>query len=68
MFSLSSIILGVIFGAIGVGYIIFGKNEKRGIPMLMGVTLCVYPYFVTSIILSIIIGLALMTVPMFVKA
>jgi hypothetical protein len=68
MFSLSSIILGVIFGAIGVGYIIYGKNERRGMALLMGVTLCVYPYFVTSIILSIIIGLALMSVPMFVKA
>ncbi len=63
----STIILGVLFGAIGIGYIVYGRKQKRGIALLSGIVLCACPYFVSNIYLIIFIGIALMALPFFIK-
>ena len=61
------IMFGMLFGAIGMGYIIYGKKQQRGIALLSGVLLCAFPYFVPNVFLIILIGIALMTLPFFIK-
>ena len=60
---MNSLIVGVIAGAIGVGYFIYGKRQARLTPLLAGILLCVYPYFTDSLLWLSIIGLVLVAAP-----
>jgi hypothetical protein len=62
----SQLFIGLIAGAIGVAYFVYGKKESRFTPMLSGVALCVYPYLVSSVLWLCIIGVILMAAPFFV--
>lgn len=61
--SATSLIIGIFTGAIGVGYFIYGKRQARFAPLLAGMMLCVYPYFVDSVLWLLVIGVALMAAP-----
>jgi hypothetical protein len=63
----TSMLWGVVFGAIGVGYFVYGKRQRRGIPLACGLGLMVFPYFVANTILLVGIGLALAVIPYFVR-
>jgi hypothetical protein len=58
---------GILFGAIGVGYVVYGRKQRRGAALLCGITLCAYPYFFDNLVLIIVIGAVLMAVPFFVR-
>lgn len=57
----------VIFSAIGLGFFIYGKQQKAAIPLGCGVALMLYPYFVSNTILMVLIGLVLIAIPYFVR-
>lgn len=54
-----NIIGGIIFGIIGWYAFIHGKREKSMRPMVIGIALMVYPYFVPNTLLAFTIGIAL---------
>ena len=47
------------FGLVGFSCFIYGKKTSKATPMLIGVVLMIYPYFVTSLLLLCSIGVAL---------
>ena len=55
--------VGVLAGAIGMGYFIYGKRQAKYVPMIAGVLLCVYPYFVESLLALSVIGVLLVAAP-----
>ncbi len=55
---------GIIFGAIGAGYFVYGKNQGNVIMLILGTLLCVYPFFVSSAMWTLLIGLALTLAPL----
>lgn len=59
--------LGVLFGSIGMGYFIYGKKQGAIVPLISGIGLMVYPYFVTNLYLFLLAGCALMVLPYFVR-
>lgn len=61
----TSLMIGVITGAIGIGYFMYGKRQQKIAVMLSGVLLGVYPYFTNNVILLVVIGLALIAAPFF---
>ncbi|MGH8030131.1 MAG: hypothetical protein ACREO3_09370 [Arenimonas sp.] len=63
----ATLMWGMIFGSIGMGYFIYGKRQRAVVPMVCGLTLMVYPYFLGSWLAIIMIGIALMAVPYFVR-
>lgn len=63
----SLIIWGVIFGSIGLGFFIYGKRQKSVVPLLAGIALCVFPYFISNVYVLVLIGIALMAVPYLVR-
>jgi hypothetical protein len=67
MDSSASIIWGVLFGSIGLGYFIYGKKQQLVVALLSGIALCVFPYFVSNVFLNIIIGVVLMALPFFMR-
>lgn len=58
-FSASSLIANLIFSAIGFVGFVFGKRMNRLKPMLIGLALMVFPYFVSGTAALYTIGLAL---------
>ena len=62
---MDSLIVGILAGAIGTGYFIYGKRQTRIAPMIAGALLCVYPYFVDGALWLILIGAILMALPFF---
>jgi predicted phage tail protein len=63
----ATLLWGMLFGAIGVGYFIYGKKQAMIVPLVCGVVLMVYPWFVSGAWLTVIVGIALMAVPYFVR-
>lgn len=63
----ATLLWGMLFGAIGVGYFIYGKKQSMFVPMICGIALMVYPWFVSSALLTLLVGLVLMAVPYFVR-
>ena len=59
----TSVIIGIFTGAIGVGYFMYGKRQARFVPLIAGMLLCVYPYFVDSVTWLVVVGVALMAAP-----
>ena len=61
------LIIGVITGAVGMGYFVYGKKQDKLVPILAGAALCLYPYFTSNLWVTIMVGLALMAVPFVLK-
>ena len=62
-----SFVVYVLFGAIGLGYFVYGKRQKKFVPLASGVGLMVYPYFVNNAMLLVVIGCVLLILPYFVR-
>lgn len=55
----SNIIGGVIFGIIGFVAFNYGRKMKSSKPLMVGIALMVFPYFVSNTLLLYIIGAGL---------
>lgn len=63
----ASLLWGLLFSSIGLGYFIYGKKQQRPVPLLCGLGLMVYPYFVSGHILIVAIGGMLSALPYFIR-
>ena len=62
----SLLIWEMLFGAIGFGYFLYGRKQRKIVPLVTGVCLFVFPYMVSDIYL-IIVGFILIIIPYFVR-
>jgi hypothetical protein len=65
--STASLLWGLLFGSIGLGFFVYGKKQRAVVPMLCGVALMIFPYFVSGIIVTIVIGTVLIAIPYFLR-
>ncbi|MGI2195541.1 hypothetical protein ACRN91_08005 [Shewanella baltica] len=63
----AALIWSMLFGVFGIGFFTYGKRQGAPIPLVVGITLMIYPYFVSNLILLVCIGIALIALPYFVK-
>lgn len=63
----AQLLLGVLFSSIGLGYFIYGKKQKVIIPLVCGLILMIFPYFVDNTTMLCIIGAALSIAPYFIR-
>ena len=63
----SSLLWGLLFGSIGFGFLIYGRKQRAVVPLICGVALMIFPYFVSNTILLITIGIALIAIPYYVR-
>jgi predicted membrane protein len=56
----------VLFSGIGLGFFLYGKKQRKVVPLFTGLALLIYPYFITSVAILIIIGVILIALPYFV--
>ena len=58
---------GMLFGSVGLGYLSYGKRQKRVVPFACGLALIVFPYFVSALWMLLGIGLLICVIPYFVR-
>ncbi len=63
----TTLFIVLFFSSIGMGYFIYGKKQRRAVALFAGVALCIFPYFVSSVILLIIFGIILVSLPFFLR-
>lgn len=57
----------IFFSAVGLAFFVYGKKQAALVPLLCGLSLMIYPYFVSSTLPLIGIGVVLAAIPFFVK-
>ena len=62
----TKLMVSVLAGAIGMGYIVYGRKQMKSSALIAGIALCIYPYFIPGLLLNLLIGLAIMAVPFFI--
>ena len=67
MGSTAVLLWGLLFGAIGFGFFLYGKKQKAVVPLITGIALCVVPYFIANVYALVLVGVVLMAIPYFVR-
>ena len=63
MISTAWLVWGVIFGAIGMGYFLYGRKQKNPIALVCGVLLMAFPMFVSNTYAIVAVGAVLSALP-----
>lgn len=63
----SWLLWGLLFGSCGLGFAVYGKRQRAVVPLVCGLALMFFPYFVSNTLLLVTIGVGLMLVPYFVR-
>jgi hypothetical protein len=63
----STLLWGLLFGSIGLGFFVYGRRQRAVVPLLCGVALMVFPYFVSNTIALVTLGIVLIAIPYFVR-
>jgi hypothetical protein len=59
----SALLLSVLFGAIGMAYLAYGKKQGELMPALAGIGLCAFPWFISNTWAMVLVGAALTAAP-----
>ena len=62
-----TLILGLIFSSIGLGYFIYGRKQGNVVARYCGIALMAFPYFVDNKYAVLGIGVVLMALPKFIE-
>ena len=63
----TTLLVSVLFSSIGAGYFLYGRKQAHVIPLLTGIALCVYPYFLSNGYAIVIVGLLLTALPWLIR-
>jgi hypothetical protein len=58
---------GALFSSIGLGLFLYGRQQRTVVPLLCGLALMIYPYFVPNAVVLVLIGVALTAIPYFLR-
>jgi hypothetical protein len=63
----SWLLWSLLFGSFGLGFFVYGKKQKAAVPLVCGLALMIFPYFISNSILVVAIGVTLIALPFFVR-
>jgi hypothetical protein len=63
----SSLLWGLLFGSIGLAFFIYGKKQRTVVPLICGLVLMIFPYFISNNILLVAMGVVLVALPYFLR-
>jgi len=65
--STSQLLWGLLFSSIGLGFFLYGKKQRAVVPLVCGLAMMIYPYFIPNVVALVAIGLVLTAVPYFFR-
>ena len=63
----TQLLLGLIFSFIGLGYFLYGKKQKKMVPLVCGLLLMVYSYFIDTTLWLSALGILFSLFPYFIR-
>ncbi|NRH26709.1 MULTISPECIES: hypothetical protein [Pseudomonas] len=63
----ASLLWGLLFGSIGLGYAIYGKKQRSAVPFVCGLLLMGLPYFIESVVLMVAVCAVVAALPYFFR-
>jgi peptidoglycan/LPS O-acetylase OafA/YrhL len=63
----ATIVWGVLFGALGLGYLTYGRRQRALVPLFAGIALMVIPYFIPNAYLLVAVGAMVVAIPYFIR-
>jgi hypothetical protein len=63
----SELLWGVLFGSVGFGFFLYGKKQSMIVPLVCGLALMVFPYFMPNTVALVLTGSVLVAVPYFFR-
>jgi len=63
----SALLWGLLFSAIGFGFFLYGRTQRTVVPLVCGIALMIYPYFISNVFVLVAIGIALAAIPYFLR-
>ena len=63
----SLLIWGMVFGAVGLGFVSYGKRQKAIVPLFSGVGLLMLPFFLPNVYILVMAGVILVALPYFLR-
>lgn len=67
MFSEAVLLWGLLFSSFGLGFFVYGRKQRKIVPLLCGIALMLYPWFVTSVPAIVALGVVLTAIPYFLR-
>jgi len=62
----NTLLLSMVFGAIGMGLFVYGKKSEQVPQLAAGVGLMVCPYFIPNVMALFVVGILLIAAPLMV--
>ena len=66
-FTFGYLMLSTVYSTVGLGVFIYGKNQQRAVPLLVGLALMVVPFLLTNLWLMSAASLGLLAVAYFLR-
>ena len=63
----TKLVWGLLFGAVGIGYLVYGRRQRILMPFLAGIGLIGLPYVFDNIGILLLVGVVLVALPFVVK-
>ena len=63
----AQLLWGLLFSSIGFGYFLYGKKQHAPVPLVCGLVMMAYPYFISNAYLLVAIGVVVGAVPYFIR-
>ncbi len=67
MFNTTTLLWGMAFGIVGLAFFVYGKKQAAVVPLVCGLALMVFPYFVSNVYALVAIGIALIVLPFIIR-
>lgn len=61
------LIWAMAFGAFGLGFLVYARKQRAVVPLIIGIALLVFPYFIPNVYMLVVVGSALVALPYFVR-
>ncbi len=63
----ATLLWGLLFSSVGLGFFLYGKKQRAAVPLICGLALMIYPYFVSNVLALVSIGIVLAAIPYFLR-
>jgi len=56
-----------LFGSVGLGLFVYGRKQRATVPLVCGLALMIFPYFISNTILLVALGVIFIVIPYYVR-
>lgn len=63
----AQLLWGLAFGSIGLGYFLYGRKQRVPVPLVCGIALMIFPYFIANTYALVGVGVLLSALPYFLR-